>query len=583
MPSEPAPRRHRVFLTFDDGPDAVHTDAILDTLAGHSLGAIFFVLGEQLETSQGLARLERIAREGHAIGNHGYSQQSMLSLNDDEIAQSIHKTERLIGACDQGLKLWRPPFGETDLRVDSLAASLGYRRMLWNADSLDWRDEQATGEWVERLVRRIEVRMRRGFRNSVCLLHDTRSTTAIHLVNLLAQLERMPAITLARYDAVEKSEPVSIPFDGMLVVALSKVNALYVLNESASLIWESFVDSHSEARAAEKLELTYGISGETAQRDVTLALRDWWARGLLGLEPLDAEDPGPWPRTIEEASNVYRGRFEDECSYRLVDASFCIHYASVALADAIHPRFANLAVCEKVDDKNLFEIYETGDGLVLRTPDGLATSHPSAAALSYELFFEIVRLTHSYLQPMAVLHSSLLDSANGAIALVAHNGGGKSTLAAALGKSGLRNLGDDRIFLDFVTAQPAAVPNSVSLKQGSWPLLASRYPEILQLPVCRNDRGDEIRFILPKPPAERLLPQIKHIFFPRYAPNQGTSSLALTPVQALERIAVAESWISSEPGKLSAFLRWLEHTPCYDLPFSDLEAGVAEVLKRLPA
>jgi peptidoglycan/xylan/chitin deacetylase (PgdA/CDA1 family) len=34
---------HNIFLTFDDGPDPVHTAAVLDELARRNLKAVFFV------------------------------------------------------------------------------------------------------------------------------------------------------------------------------------------------------------------------------------------------------------------------------------------------------------------------------------------------------------------------------------------------------------------------------------------------------------------------------------------------------------------------------------------------------------
>jgi hypothetical protein len=183
---------------------------------------------------------------------------------------------------------------------------------------------------------------------------------------------------------------------------------------------------------------------------------------------------------------------------------------------------------------------------------------------------------------MACLHSSLVDCGDGAVALVANNGGGKSTLAAALASSGLRILTDDQMFLDFATRRPAATPNAVALKRGSWSPLLSRYPAIFQLPVSRSE-GEEIRFLLPPPPTERLLPPVKLIFFPRYRASAATAAIPLTSVQAMERIAAAEGWISSDPEKLGAFLQWIDRLRCYDLPYSSLDAAMERIRECLRA
>lgn len=62
--------KHKVYLTFDDGPSA-NTEAILDILDEYQIKATFFVLGKEDETSK--ERLRMIYERGHTIGMHSYS------------------------------------------------------------------------------------------------------------------------------------------------------------------------------------------------------------------------------------------------------------------------------------------------------------------------------------------------------------------------------------------------------------------------------------------------------------------------------------------------------------------------------
>lgn len=62
--------RHKVYLTFDDGP-SIYTSEILDILAEYDIKATFFVLGKEDEHSQEMIR--RIVEEGHTLGMHSYS------------------------------------------------------------------------------------------------------------------------------------------------------------------------------------------------------------------------------------------------------------------------------------------------------------------------------------------------------------------------------------------------------------------------------------------------------------------------------------------------------------------------------
>jgi peptidoglycan/xylan/chitin deacetylase (PgdA/CDA1 family) len=592
---------HRVLLTFDDGPHPLRTVSVLEELARRGISAVFFVLGEHLASPGNRAILERAASDGHFIGNHGFSHQKLTHLTDDQIRIEFRRTEALIGNLDRGIKLWRPPHGDRDSRVDSVLASLGYTRMLWNVDSSDWRDNAQAEPWVDHTLEWIRLRRRRGFRNTVCLFHDTLPATAAQFGHLLDRLGELPGTRIARYNPwhldglglPEEAGPpqVSLVFPpdafsfrlgDSRVVARAKVNALYVLNQSAGLLWDTLAGGASEAEAAQSLARQYDVSEDLALRDVQSALADWRTRGLLGPKPPELEDPGPWPRSMDEIHIAAAGDFGEEHAYRFLDLRFRIRFQTADLAKAIHPRFANLEAAETMASERVFEVVSVSGGCALRLPNAVVTRHPSAAALAYPLFFEIMRLAHPDLDPMACLHSSLVDCGDGAVALVANNGGGKSTLAAALASSGLRILTDDQMFLDFATRRPAATPNAVALKRGSWSPLLSRYPAIFQLPVSRSE-GEEIRFLLPPPPTERLLPPVKLIFFPRYRASAATAAIPLTSVQAMERIAAAEGWISSDPEKLGAFLQWIDRLRCYDLPYSSLDAAMERIRECLRA
>jgi peptidoglycan/xylan/chitin deacetylase (PgdA/CDA1 family) len=592
---------HRVLLTFDDGPHPQHTVSILDELARRRLSAVFFVSGQELESPGNRAILERAASDGHLIGNHGYTHQKLTPMTDDQIRTEIRRTEALIGNLDRGVKLWRPPLGDRDDRVDSLLMSLGYTRMLWNVDSLDWRDGAQAVPWVDHTLEKIRRRKMLGFRNTVCLFHDTCPETAAQFGHLLDRLDELPGSRVACYNPghfeglclpeeaypphpaqVLPPDAFNLPLGDSRVVGRTRINALYVLNQSACLLWNAMAGGASESEAARSLARQYDISGTLALHDVQSTLADWKMRGLLGPKPPELEDPGPWPGSTEETCLTAMGEFEEERAYRFLDLQFRIRFQTAGLAQAVHPRFANLEVTKPIAPGKTFEVVSVAEGCALRSPDGAATRYHSPASLAYQFFFEIMRLAHPDLDLMARLHSALVDCGDGTIALVGNNGGGKSTLAAALASSGGRILSDDQLFLDFATRRPAATPNAVGLKRGSWSPLLSRYPEIFQLPVSRSG-DEEIRFLLPPPPTERLLPPVKHVFFPRYSLAVKTAVIPLTSVQAVERIAAAESWISSEPEKLGSFLQWADRLDYYDLPYSCLETAVERIAECLRA
>lgn len=62
--------RRCVALTFDDGPDASSTPALLDWLREEQLKVAFFGIGKRVAANPDLAA--RIVREGHLLENHSY-------------------------------------------------------------------------------------------------------------------------------------------------------------------------------------------------------------------------------------------------------------------------------------------------------------------------------------------------------------------------------------------------------------------------------------------------------------------------------------------------------------------------------
>ena len=94
--------RHRVLLTFDDGPHPSHTVSVLDELARSGVLAIFFVLGQNLESAENRAILRRAAARGHLLGNHGYSHRKLTALTEEQIREEFRRTEAMIADLDRG-------------------------------------------------------------------------------------------------------------------------------------------------------------------------------------------------------------------------------------------------------------------------------------------------------------------------------------------------------------------------------------------------------------------------------------------------------------------------------------------------
>lgn len=131
-----------IALTFDDGPDATYTPQVLDVLEQYGVPATFFVLGCQIEGNEAL--LERMAGQGHQIGNHTYSHKQLNKLNDAGIRSQITQASDLIEeSCGLRPDCLRPPYGDLNKRVKQIAKDEGLALVLWNIDPEDWRNRDA--------------------------------------------------------------------------------------------------------------------------------------------------------------------------------------------------------------------------------------------------------------------------------------------------------------------------------------------------------------------------------------------------------------------------------------------------------
>ncbi|MCA1646127.1 MAG: polysaccharide deacetylase family protein, partial [Chloroflexi bacterium] len=120
---------------------------ILDTLAEHHQRATFFVMGWWAE--QHPDQLRQMADGGHEIASHGHSIFDLTQVSDAEVRADLESAEAAISTVTghSTRPLWSPSAGYRNTRVRAVAASLGYRPILWTVDSGDWTQE-ATPESV---------------------------------------------------------------------------------------------------------------------------------------------------------------------------------------------------------------------------------------------------------------------------------------------------------------------------------------------------------------------------------------------------------------------------------------------------
>lgn len=142
----------KIALTFDDGPDPVHTPTVLDVLAREGVRATFFLIGSRAAAAPDLAR--RIADEGHDLGNHTWSHRGLWRCGPAATREEIEGGHRAIeSAAGRAPRFFRPPWGLTNAAALGIARRLGTPCVFWSAQP-EGRRAVAPDEQVRRVARR---------------------------------------------------------------------------------------------------------------------------------------------------------------------------------------------------------------------------------------------------------------------------------------------------------------------------------------------------------------------------------------------------------------------------------------------
>lgn len=161
-----------VVLTFDDGPDPVYTNEILDVLKKYNINATFFVVGEQMNRFPEVVKRE--ANEGNIVGSHTYYHPRIPEVSDNRLRLELNGVQQLSKEIlGKEMVLFRSPY-DTDSSPTSsenlnpfyTAGQLGYT--IVNAD-IDSNDYERPG--VDEIVNSVNKQLKETGSN-IILMHD---------------------------------------------------------------------------------------------------------------------------------------------------------------------------------------------------------------------------------------------------------------------------------------------------------------------------------------------------------------------------------------------------------------------------
>ncbi len=160
---------NEIALTYDDGPNDIVTERLLDVLAHHNVRATFFLIGHYVRQRPQIARA--IAASGHLVGNHTMTHPWLAWQSSARIRQELDGCNAILeDTLGIPIRYFRAPHGARRPAVLSIARSLGLTPVQWNIIPKDWQPIGAE-EIAVRTVRGI-TRNQQHNRASNIVLHD---------------------------------------------------------------------------------------------------------------------------------------------------------------------------------------------------------------------------------------------------------------------------------------------------------------------------------------------------------------------------------------------------------------------------
>lgn len=190
----------KMYLTFDDGPSAENTTAVLDILKEQGVKATFFVVGKNVEKHPEIAK--RIVEEGHTIGIHCYDHSYDVVYESVEGYLEDFEKARSIVYETTGVEAWcfRFPGGSINTYNEDIYEDIiqemtnkGYVYYDWNA-SLEDAVKKNTPEQLIKNAKESTLQRKR----VVMLAHDIVYSTTLCLEDLLGEFPEYEFLPLTK-------------------------------------------------------------------------------------------------------------------------------------------------------------------------------------------------------------------------------------------------------------------------------------------------------------------------------------------------------------------------------------------------
>ena len=155
--------KKNIAITFDAAYGSEETLKIIDILKQKNVTATFFLVGFWVEKYPELVKT--LDESGIEIGTHSNTHPYMSKLSSAQMQAELSTSMELIkNITGKEVSLFRPPYGDYNDTLISVADELNLETIQWSVDSLDWK-----GLTTSQMMARITPNVENG---SIILFHN---------------------------------------------------------------------------------------------------------------------------------------------------------------------------------------------------------------------------------------------------------------------------------------------------------------------------------------------------------------------------------------------------------------------------
>ncbi len=123
---------NKIYLSFDDGPNPMATNYVLDLLNEYNARASFFCIGNNVKAYPEV--YQRIITEGHATGNHTHHHKNGWKTRTVDYLADIREAQKYISSA-----LFRPPYGRIRFeQLKMIRSEMMFKPIMWSLLSGDF-------------------------------------------------------------------------------------------------------------------------------------------------------------------------------------------------------------------------------------------------------------------------------------------------------------------------------------------------------------------------------------------------------------------------------------------------------------